>query len=134
MSEGLERIAEIANRIPHMKTADKWDSRYSVLAWRVSKWSKDPKAKVGTVLLNQLGWPIALGYNGFPAGVEDTVERLQDGQLKNDMIVHAEQNALLFSGANARGGTIYVYGKPSMPAMRRAHYPSWCETSCRHSA
>ncbi len=97
------------------KTANKWDRRYFWLARRVSKWSKDPKAKVGAVLLNRWGWPIALGYNGFPAGIEDDVDKLADSKLKNDMVVHAEQNVLLVSGASARGGTMYVYGKPVCP-------------------
>jgi len=97
------------------ETADKWDRRYFGLARRISSWSKDPKAKVGAVLLNRQGWPIALGYNGFPAGVEDRVEKLEDGKLKNEMIVHAEQNALLSSGPAARNGTLYVWGKPVCP-------------------
>jgi dCMP deaminase len=85
------------------------------LARTIAQWSKDPKAKVGAVLLNRLGWPIALGYNGFPAGIEDNVDRLADSKLKNDMVVHAEQNVLLVSGPNARGGTLYVFGKPVCP-------------------
>lgn len=97
------------------KTADKWDRRYFLLAKRISFWSKDPKAKVGAVLLDKKGWPIALGYNGFPAGVEDNVEKLKDGKLKNEMIVHAEQNTLLCSGSRARRGALYVYGKPICP-------------------
>jgi dCMP deaminase len=97
------------------RTIDKWVRRYFSLAKRVSFWSKDPKAKVGAVLLNSEGWPIALGYNGFPAGVEDDVEKLDDGVLKNEMIVHAEQNVLLSSGVGARKGTLYVYGKPVCP-------------------
>jgi dCMP deaminase len=97
------------------KTSDKWDRRYFLLAKHVSSWSKDPKAKVGAVLLNRQGWPIALGYNGFPAGVEDNVERLENGTLKNAMVVHAEQNALLCSGSAAREGILYVYGKPVCP-------------------
>jgi dCMP deaminase len=97
------------------ETAKKWDRRYFRLARQIASWSKDPKAKVGAVLLNRQNWPIALGYNGFPAGVEDDIEKLQDGNLKNEMIVHAEQNALLCSGSRARGGTLYVYGKPVCP-------------------
>lgn len=97
------------------KTADKWDRRYFSLAKRISSWSKDPKAKVGAVLLNRQGWPIALGYNGFPAGVEDNVDKLEDGRLKNQMVVHAEQNTLLCSGSRARQGSLYVYGKPVCP-------------------
>jgi dCMP deaminase len=96
-------------------TVDKWDRRYFGLAKRIANWSKDPKAKVGAVLLNRQGWPIALGYNGFPAGIEDDVEKLEDGRLKNQMVVHAEQNVLLCSGTRARGGTVYVFGKPTCP-------------------
>src|ERR1700674_2387101 len=104
----------IAGRMTQ-ETVDKWDRRYFGLAKRIATWSKDPKAKVGAVLLNRLGWPFALGYNGFPAGIEDDVERLENQKLKNDMVVHAEQNVLLFSGANARRGTLYVYGRPLCP-------------------
>ncbi len=96
-------------------TIDKWDRRYFGLARRISLWSKDPKAKVGSVLLNRQGWPIALGYNGFPAGIEDDIEKLADAQLKNQMVVHAEENALICAGTRARGGTMYVYGKPICP-------------------
>lgn len=67
------------------------------------------------MLLDALSWPIALGYNGFPAEVEDRVEDLNDEILKNKMVVHAEQNALLCSGTRARGGTLYVFGKPVCP-------------------
>lgn len=97
------------------ETIDKWDKRYFGLAKRISTWSKDPRAKVGAVLLNRQGWPIALGYNGFPAGIEDDIDKLEDGDLKNQMVVHAEQNVLLCSGTRARAGTIYVYGKPVCP-------------------
>jgi dCMP deaminase len=98
-----------------LRTINKWDRRYFSLAKKISYWSKDPKAKVGAVLLDRRGWPIALGYNGFPAGIEDEIEKLENGDLKNQMIVHAEQNALLCSGSRAREGTIYVFGKPVCP-------------------
>ncbi|MGO9272320.1 MAG: deoxycytidylate deaminase [Terriglobia bacterium] len=97
------------------ETTHKWNRRYFGLARRISYWSKDPKAKVGAVLLDRRGWPIALGYNGFPARVEDDINKLEDSKLKNQMIVHAEQNALLCAGSGARSGTLYVYGKPVCP-------------------
>jgi len=97
------------------ETVEKWDLRYFNLAQHVADWSKDPKAKVGAVLLDERDWPIALGYNGFPAGIEDNAEKLGDSQLKNTMVVHAEQNALLCAGSRSRGGTMYVYGKPVCP-------------------
>lgn len=92
-----------------------WDERYLSLAKMVSEWSKDPKAKVGAVLLNGRHWPIAIGYNGFPAGVEDDIDKLEDQKLKLEMVVHAEQNVLISAGDRARSGTIYVYGKPVCP-------------------
>jgi dCMP deaminase len=56
-----------------------------------------------------------MGYNGFPKGVEDSAERLNNKELKNEMVVHAEENAALLAGNRALGGTIYVAGKPVCP-------------------
>ena len=55
---------------------------------------------------------MALGYNGFPMGVEDSAERLEDSAIKLELVVHAEQNALIAAGPKANGATIYVWGKP----------------------
>jgi len=90
---------------------DKWDERYLALAKFVSEWSKDPRAKVGAVIRNKRGRPVALGYNGFPGGIADDA-RLYDKDTKHETIIHAEQNALLIAGAQAEDGTIYVIGKP----------------------
>jgi len=92
--------------------SEKWDRRYLELAKYVSEWSKDPRAKVGAVLLDERTWPIALGYNGFPSGVADDATKLADADIKNEMVVHAEQNVLLCAGARARDGTLFVFGKP----------------------
>ena len=91
---------------------DKWDNRFCQLARFVSQWSKDPNAKVGAVVFARRGGDIAIGYNGFPMGVEDSAERLQDPEIKLDMIVHAEENAIIAAGGRAKGSTIYVWGKP----------------------
>ncbi len=53
-----------------------------------------------------------MGFNGFPAGVEDSQERLDDRETKYEMVVHAEQNALMFAGDRVEGGTIYVHPLP----------------------
>jgi dCMP deaminase len=55
---------------------------------------------------------VALGFNGFPVNVEDSVDRLQDAEQKNEMVVHAEENAVLIAGLSTDGGKIYVFGKP----------------------
>jgi dCMP deaminase len=91
---------------------EKWDERFCELAQFVSEWSKDPNAKVGAVVFSRRGGDISVGYNGFPMGVEDSAERLEDQEVKQELIVHAEQNALIAAGSRASGGTIYVWGKP----------------------
>jgi dCMP deaminase len=89
----------------------KWDQRFCELAKFVSEWSKDPNAKVGAVLVSKAGGDVSIGYNGFPMGVEDSAERLK-GDIKLELIVHAEQNALIAAGSRSYGGTLYVWGKP----------------------
>lgn len=93
------------------KPISKWDQRFIDLAEFISGWSKDPNSKVGAVVVTNEGGAIALGYNGFPAGIEDD-ERLDNKDLKLDMIIHAEQNALLIAGSRAKGASLYVWGKP----------------------
>mgnify|MGYP000367850844 CR=1 FL=1 len=89
----------------------KWDKRFKKLAKYTSRWSKD-KIKVGAIVVSKRRTVVALGYNGFPVGVEDSAERLSNQDKKLDMIVHAEVNALISAGSKAEGGTIYVWGKP----------------------
>src|SRR4051812_17349812 len=94
------------------RSMDKWDERFCELAKFVSEWSKDPNARVGAVIFARRGGDVTIGYNGFPMGVEDSAERLNDNEIKQDMVVHAEVNALIAAGARAQGSSIYVWGKP----------------------
>lgn len=94
------------------KPMTKWDTRFCELAQFVAEWSKDPNAKVGAVLFAKRGGDISIGYNGFPMGVEDSAERLEDSETKLELIVHAEQNALIAAGSRSTGSTLYVWGKP----------------------
>jgi dCMP deaminase len=94
------------------KQMDKWDERFCELAKFVSAWSKDPNAKVGAVVFSKKGGGVSIGYNGFPFGVEDSAERLTNTKLKLELIVHAEQNALIAAGSRTQGSTIFVWGKP----------------------
>ncbi len=94
------------------KPMDKWDQRFCELAKYVADWSKDEDAKVGAVVFSKKGGEISVGYNGFPMGVEDSAERLQDKVMKLELIVHAEVNALIAAGARSAGATLYVWGKP----------------------
>ena len=74
-----------------------WHFRFLKLAQEVASWSKDPSTQVGTVIVDDKRRPISFGYNGFPRGIADTSELLQDREQKYKRVLHAEQNAILFS-------------------------------------
>ena len=96
----------------------KWDIRFMRLAKEVSTWSKDPSSKIGAVIVNDRRRILATGYNGFPEGIEDTEERLNNREEKYPRIIHAEMNALLNAlknGVSVEGATLYVYGLPVCP-------------------
>ena len=98
---------------------DKWDVRFMDLANFVAGWSKDPSTQVGAVIANaNTKRVVSMGFNGFPAGVEDSEDRLETREIKYEMVVHAEANALLFAGPAAEGCALYV--TPLPPCARCA--------------
>lgn len=94
-----------------------WDDRFLELATVISSWSKDPSTKVGAVIVDDDNRVVSIGYNGFPKGIKDD-HRLDNRDLKYDMVVHAEANALLFANAPTKGCTIYTW--PFQPCSRCA--------------
>lgn len=90
-----------------------WNNWFIGLAQYVSTASKDPSTKVGAVIVDSERRVVSLGYNGFPRGISDTEERLNNRDIKYKIIIHAERNALLFSRSCIKGCTIYTY--PMMP-------------------
>jgi len=89
----------------------KWDTRFLELCKTVASWSKDPSTKVGAVI-TQGKRIVSLGFNGFPAGVNDTRGRYDDRNFKYDAILHAEDNAILFAKQDLTGCTIYTWPLP----------------------
>jgi dCMP deaminase len=89
-----------------------WDKRRLDLAELVATWSKDPSAQVGAVVADRYGRVIALGYNGFAGGLEDSDDLLHNDDEKLERTVHAELNAILISSRASEDGTLYVVGKP----------------------
>jgi len=92
-----------------------WDKRFLLLAAHVAGWSKDPSTQVGAVIIDDQRRVLATGYNGFPRGIADTPERLNDRPVKYALVVHAEMNAILQAGPLAKGATLYLYGMPGPP-------------------
>ena len=100
----------------------KWDRRFLDMAKMISTWSKDPSSKIGCVVVNDEKRIIATGYNGFPRGIEDSPDRLNDRDQKYPRITHAEMNALmnaLYNGVSVKDCTLYVYGLPVCPACTK---------------
>lgn len=88
----------------------KWHRHFFRLANEIAACSKDPKRKVGCVVIDKHRNILASGYNGFARHVADD-ERLHDVNVKLQLIVHAEANAVAAAarlGHSLLGGTAYV--------------------------
>lgn len=91
----------------------KWPIRFMQQARLIAQSSKDPSTKTGCVIVDQRNRVVAQGFNGFPRGVEDSAERLEDRAVKYKLVVHAETNAVIFAQRDLTGYTAYVW--PWMP-------------------
>jgi len=72
--------------------------------------SKDPSTKVGACIVKD-GKVVSVGYNGFPKGVPDSEEFLNNRELKYKLVEHAERNALtsaLHNSGSVLGGSVYI--------------------------
>ena len=96
----------------------KWDGRFLQLAEHVAGWSRDPSTKVGAVIVRPDKTIASMGFNGFPRGVKDDVERYCNKEEKYQRIIHAEINAILFLKEPAVGFTLYTW--PLLPCDRCA--------------
>ena len=86
----------------------KWDSRFLSLASEVAGWSKDPGTKVGCVLATQNNRVVSVGYNGFPAGYDDSTLSSVSREEKLSNTIHAELNAVLNANSSVSGAVAYV--------------------------
>ncbi|MGH7744298.1 MAG: endonuclease domain-containing protein [Candidatus Dormibacteria bacterium] len=72
-----------------------WDHYHINIAKMVSTKSKDPSTKVGAVITRPDHTIAGTGFNGFPRGMEDKPEWLENRVEKYPRMIHAELNALL---------------------------------------
>lgn len=83
-----------------------WVEFYRDMAFGVSMRSKDPNLQVGCVIVHPESLKIlSTGYNGFPPGTENTSKNWEKG-TKDDLVVHAEANAVLLTGQTDLEGSI----------------------------
>jgi dCMP deaminase len=88
-----------------------WDRRFIELAQHIAQWSKDPSTKVGCVVVGPDREIRSTGFNGFPRGISDDLDRLADRAQKYPIICHAEENAVMHAariGMALKGCIAYV--------------------------
>jgi dCMP deaminase len=91
------------------RSGEWWDKYFLGLAQYISTASKDPSTKVGAVIIDSQRRIVSTGYNGFPRGIKDTYNRLNDRDQKYPRIVHAERNAIIFAQKDLYDHTIYSW-------------------------
>lgn len=92
-----------------------WRQRFFNLAKEFSTWSKDPSTQVGSIAVTEDKLILSEGWNGFPRGIEDRLDRLHDKETKYHYVVHSEKNLIYNATKNGvplDGSIIYVYGLP----------------------
>lgn len=89
---------------------DRWHRHFLEMARLNSTMSKDPSTRVGSVVVNADRLILGTGFNGFPRGIADD-HRLDDRDVKLNLVVHAEMNALIAAarvGVSVKGATLYT--------------------------
>jgi dCMP deaminase len=89
--------------------------RYMRLAKEISTWSKDPRKKIGAVVVGHKGQVLSQGYNGFPRKVKDIDARYNDREVKRKFVIHAEMNCIYnasLTGVSLEGSSMFIYGLP----------------------
>jgi dCMP deaminase len=92
-------------------TNERWDRHFLQLCLDHARMSKDPSTQVGSIIVGPDREIVSAGFNGFPRGIEDTAERLNDREMKLRLIVHAEMNAVLSAacvGTRLKGCELYL--------------------------
>ena len=123
----------------------KWDQRFLELAKHISGWSKDPSTQVGCVVVGEDREIRSTGFNGFPRGIADDSDRLEDREQKYPLICHAEENAIMHAariGLSLKGCIAYVTWPPCTRCARsliqagvvEVVYPKECEVPDRRLA
>lgn len=101
-----------------MRRSEPWDQVWMRMAGIIASMrSKDPDVQVGAVVVSPDNRRATFGYNGFPCGIKDTPERW-DNEIKKDLVIHAEDNALQNANTNVDGWTLYV---TLLPCIRCAN-------------
>jgi dCMP deaminase len=93
----------------------RWDLHFLKEAKLISEMSKDPSTKCGACLVRHDRSIVSKGFNGFARKVKDSPERYSNRDLKYKIVLHAEENAILFSKEDLTGYQIFTWPFLSCP-------------------
>lgn len=88
-----------------------WDKYFIDMIPLISSRSKDRSTKVGCVIVGPDKEIRSTGYNSFPRGMPDDLDKWHERPKKYDVTAHAEVNAiynLARMGLSAKDCTIYI--------------------------
>ena len=91
--------------------SERWDMHFISIARECSRMSKDPSTRVGAVIVGPDKEIRSTGFNGFPRGIADLPQRLNNRERKLELIVHAEMNAIMNAarfGVALNGCTLHI--------------------------
>ncbi len=92
------------------------DNYFMNIAIEVARRSTCTRRQIGAIIVSDVGEIKSTGYNGNPRGlphcheigcIRDKLNIPSGTRLETCTAVHAEQNALIQAGTNARGSTLY---------------------------
>lgn len=116
MESAIERIVKDAELSSNRKIR-----YYMSMAYMVAMQSRDPRIKIGAVVVGPDGEIRSTGYNGLPRGCNDFVDSRQTGEEKYFWFEHAERNAIYNAarmGLSLNRCVMYTQGLPCADCAR----------------
>lgn len=95
-------------------TPPDWNDWFLRIAYEVSYKSKDQKTKIGSVIVKDKQ-VIKIGYNGFPAKIDDNIKERHERPAKYEWTVHSEANAICAAakyGAQVNDSQLFTLAVP----------------------
>jgi dCMP deaminase len=77
-----------------------WDERWMDMAALVAGWSKDRSRRTSALIVDERQCLVAIGWNGFPRGVNDDIDERHERPAKYKWTEHGERNAIYNAAAN----------------------------------
>lgn len=100
----------------------RWMTYFMQMAQLTATLSKDPRTKVGCVIINPTNKSIlSTGFNGFPRMIEDKEEMYLDRPTKLKYVVHAEANAICnaaYNNVGLKGSVLFVTLPPCIECSK----------------